>query len=103
MLAELLPLDESRRSDGRVALTFLAYTAVRPAAPAPLHEDTVGLIGFIAEQVRVAQAAGEAGAGTIPPTPRSGCWRSWRGSASIYSAGTTHRTPHWPRWTPTWT
>ncbi|WP_089021632.1 TetR/AcrR family transcriptional regulator [Micromonospora coriariae] len=48
MIAALLPLDERTRDDGRVALAFLAYTAVRPAAASGLHEDTVQLIGFIA-------------------------------------------------------
>lgn len=63
MLAELLPLDEQRRADGRVALAFLAYTAVRPAVAAPLHQDTAELVAFIAEQIRAAQAAGEADRG----------------------------------------
>jgi AcrR family transcriptional regulator len=60
MLRELLPLDEARRSDGRVALAFLAYTVVRPAAAAPLREDTAGMVAFLAEQIRAAQATGEA-------------------------------------------
>lgn len=66
MLAELLPLDDQRRADGRVALAFLAYTAVRPAAAAALHDDTAGLIDFIAGQVRAAQTTGEAEAGIDP-------------------------------------
>lgn len=52
MLAELLPLDEERRADGRVALAFLAYTAVRPAVAAALHDETTALLGFIAGQIR---------------------------------------------------
>ncbi|RZU73105.1 TetR family transcriptional regulator [Micromonospora kangleipakensis] len=60
MLVELLPLDESRRADGRVALAFLAYTAVRPTVAAALHQETAGLLAFIAGQIRIAQAAGTA-------------------------------------------
>ncbi|MEU3452055.1 TetR family transcriptional regulator C-terminal domain-containing protein [Micromonospora sp. NPDC006766] len=56
MLAELLPLDEARRADGRVALAFLAYTAVRPAVAAALHGETAELLAFIAGQIRAAQA-----------------------------------------------
>ncbi|MEH1164288.1 TetR family transcriptional regulator C-terminal domain-containing protein [Micromonospora sp. CPCC 205539] len=48
MIAALLPLDEGTRDDGRVALAFLAYTAVRPAAAPGLRADTVQLTGFIA-------------------------------------------------------
>ncbi|NYF56738.1 TetR/AcrR family transcriptional regulator [Micromonospora purpureochromogenes] len=60
MLGEVLPLDAPRRADGRVALAFLAYTAVRPAVAAGLHQDTAGLLAFIAGQIRAAQAAGVA-------------------------------------------
>ncbi|MEH1101948.1 TetR/AcrR family transcriptional regulator [Micromonospora sp. CPCC 205561] len=48
MIAALLPLDERARDDGRVALAFLAYTAVRPAAAPGLREDTARLAAFIA-------------------------------------------------------
>jgi AcrR family transcriptional regulator len=48
MLAALLPLDEPAGNDGRVALAFLAYTAVRPEAGAGLRADTAELIRFIA-------------------------------------------------------
>ncbi|RKR85982.1 TetR family transcriptional regulator [Micromonospora pisi] len=48
MIATLLPLDEHTRADGRVALAFLAYTAVRPAAASALREETAQLVGFIA-------------------------------------------------------
>lgn len=66
MLAELLPLDEARRADGRVALAFLAYTAVRPDVAAALHRETAELLGFIAGQIRAAQAAAR-GRATIDP------------------------------------
>ncbi|MEU8130907.1 TetR/AcrR family transcriptional regulator [Micromonospora sp. DT15] len=62
MLAALLPLDEGTRDNGRVALAFLAYTAVRPSAAPSLHEDTAQFTGFIAsvlpDRHGVAAAAG---------------------------------------------
>ncbi|GAA4572567.1 TetR/AcrR family transcriptional regulator [Micromonospora coerulea] len=64
MIAALLPLDEQTRSDGRVALAFLAYTAVRPAAAAGLREETAQLIAFIAS-VLPAPNANEAAAGLL--------------------------------------
>ncbi|MEU9824574.1 TetR/AcrR family transcriptional regulator [Micromonospora chersina] len=64
MLAELLPLDEERRADGRVALAFLAYTAVRPAVAAALHDETAALLDFIAGLIR-------AGAGTTVDPERA--------------------------------
>ena len=51
MIAALLPLDEATREDGRVALAFLAYTAVRPAASAELHPTTAEFVHFIASQL----------------------------------------------------
>ena len=48
MIAALLPLDEQTRDEGRVALAFLAYTAVRPAAAASLRAETAQLVSFIA-------------------------------------------------------
>ncbi|MGC4748281.1 TetR/AcrR family transcriptional regulator [Micromonospora sp. DT201] len=48
MIAALLPLDEGTRDDGRVALAFLAYTAVRPAAAPSLREGTRQFTEFIA-------------------------------------------------------
>ena len=48
MIATLLPLDGEARSDGRVALAFLAYTAVRPAASAELRPSTAQFVDFIA-------------------------------------------------------
>jgi len=48
MIAALLPLDAERRDDGRVALAFLAYTAVRPAAAEALREDTAQMVDFVA-------------------------------------------------------
>jgi AcrR family transcriptional regulator len=47
-IAALLPLDKPSTDDGRVALAFLAYTAVRPDAAAGLRSDTDQLVTFIA-------------------------------------------------------
>lgn len=52
VVAEMLPVDEPRRADGRVALAFLAYTAVRPEAAAPLRADTAAMLTFFADQIR---------------------------------------------------
>nr|WP_296067778.1 TetR family transcriptional regulator C-terminal domain-containing protein [uncultured Actinoplanes sp.] len=56
LIAALLPLDDASREDGRVALAFLAYTAVRPAASASLREDTAQLVAFIAGLLPVTPA-----------------------------------------------
>jgi len=48
IISSLLPLDEATRDDGRVALAFLAYTAVRPTAASALREDTAQMTAFIA-------------------------------------------------------
>lgn len=62
MLGALLPLDDQSRDNGRVALAFLAYTAVRPAAAAELHDGTAQLVDFVAGLLggpdRVGAAAG---------------------------------------------
>jgi hypothetical protein len=50
MIMALLPLDDESRDNGRVALAFLAYTAVRPEAAA-LREDTSELVDFIASML----------------------------------------------------
>jgi len=56
LIAALLPLDDASREDGRVALAFLAYTAVRPAASASLREETAQLVAFIAGLLPVTPA-----------------------------------------------
>ena len=71
VLAEILPLDEARRADGRVALAFLAYTAVRPAA-GTLREDTATMLGFVADEIRAAQSAGDAHAHIDPDAAAAG-------------------------------
>jgi AcrR family transcriptional regulator len=60
MIVALLPLDEPSRDYGRVALAFLAYTAVRPAAAAELHEDTAQLVTFVANMLSVPDPVGAA-------------------------------------------
>ncbi|MEE6263075.1 TetR/AcrR family transcriptional regulator [Plantactinospora sonchi] len=62
LLVALLPLDQQQQLDGRVALAFLAYAAVRPAVAAALGRDNNLMHQWIAEQVRVIRAAG-------PPPP----------------------------------
>ncbi|WP_431936127.1 TetR/AcrR family transcriptional regulator [Micromonospora sp. RP3T] len=57
MIVALLPLDERTRDDGRVALAFLAYSAVRPQAATGLREGTEQLTGFIASMLPVSNAA----------------------------------------------
>lgn len=59
LLIQLLPLDEPRRVEGRVALEFHAYAAKRPAVAATLSEDTARMREFMADQIRHAQAASE--------------------------------------------
>ncbi|GHJ15972.1 MULTISPECIES: TetR/AcrR family transcriptional regulator [unclassified Micromonospora] len=56
-IVALLPLDERTRDDGRVALAFLAYSAVRPQAAIGLREGTEQLTGFIASMLPVSNAA----------------------------------------------
>ncbi|MEV6303392.1 TetR family transcriptional regulator [Actinoplanes sp. NPDC051861] len=47
LLTALLPLDDESRAIGRVALAFLAYTAVRPSGDPSLNEGTAQMAGFI--------------------------------------------------------
>lgn len=66
VLVELLPLDEPRRAEGRVALAFLAYAAARPQVAAALREDTARMRRFLAGQVRAARDEGTVPEGTDP-------------------------------------
>ncbi|MFG3554353.1 TetR/AcrR family transcriptional regulator [Micromonospora sp. NPDC047557] len=61
MIVALLPLDEHTRDDGRVALAFLAYTAVRPSAAPSLRDDTAQLTAFIASVLPTDDAAAATG------------------------------------------
>ncbi|GAA2441717.1 TetR/AcrR family transcriptional regulator [Streptomyces macrosporus] len=60
LLTGLLPLDEPRRAEGRVALAFLAYSAARPRVAAALREDAAGMREVLAGRIRAAQDAGDA-------------------------------------------
>ena len=66
LLVQLLPLDEPRRTEGRVTLAFLAYAAVNPTVAAAVRADTAQLHEFVADRVRAAQDAGEAPAALDP-------------------------------------
>jgi len=91
LLVQLLPLDEPRRVDGRVALAFLAYTAVRPAVAAALRRDTARMREFMADQIRAAQAAGEAPT-AIDPTHAATALLAVVEGLGIYLLG-EHYTP----------
>jgi AcrR family transcriptional regulator len=60
MIVALLPLDDQTRDNGRVALAFLAYTAVRPTAAAALRGDNAELVDFIAGMLTVPDPVGAA-------------------------------------------
>ncbi len=79
VFADLLPLDEPRRADGRVALAFLAYAAVRPTTAALLREDTARLLAFVADTIRAEQAAGNAGSQVDAPTAAAGLLATMEG------------------------
>ena len=55
-LLEILPLDEERRADGKVALAFMAYAAVRPEVAAEQRKGSVGLRDFVASLLPGADA-----------------------------------------------
>lgn len=71
LLGQLLPLDGARRTEGRVALAFHAYAAVRPAA-ARLNSGNERLRGFIADRLRAARAEGAAPPGIPEPAAAAG-------------------------------
>ena len=52
LLVQLLPVDDDRVLEGRVAIAFHAYAASRPAVATRLREDTRGMRAMIAEQIR---------------------------------------------------
>jgi AcrR family transcriptional regulator len=59
LLVQMLPLDEERAVEGRVALAFFAHAAVRPHVAAELRENTVVLRAFFADQIRAAGRASD--------------------------------------------
>lgn len=58
LFVQLLPLDETRRTEGRVALAFMAYAAARPEIGVTVRADNALLREVITERIRTAQAAG---------------------------------------------
>jgi AcrR family transcriptional regulator len=50
-LCTLLPLGDESRADGRVALAFLAYTAVRPASAPALRDETAQMVSFLSSLI----------------------------------------------------
>ena len=91
LLAELLPLDEARRVEGRVALAFLAYAAVKPAVATALREDTARMHEFVADQIRAAQTA-DAVPRSIDPAPAATALLAVVEGLGIYVLG-EHYTP----------
>jgi len=52
MVVSLLPLDDESRTYGRVAMAFLAYTAVRPEAGATLRAESGEMLDFVTDLIR---------------------------------------------------
>ncbi|GIF52319.1 hypothetical protein Afe04nite_68580 [Asanoa ferruginea] len=48
MVTQMLPLDEERRADGKVALAFFAYAATRPQVAEVQRQGALGLRDFFA-------------------------------------------------------
>jgi AcrR family transcriptional regulator len=48
MVTQMLPLDDERRADGKVALAFFAYAATRPQVAEVQRQGSVGLRDFFA-------------------------------------------------------
>jgi AcrR family transcriptional regulator len=85
LLTGVLPLDDESRVYGRVALAFLAYTAVRVEAAAPLREQTRELLGFVADLIRAGGAVED------PETAAAGLLAAMEG-LGVYLLG-GHFTP----------
>ena len=56
MVVQMLPLDEARRADGKVALAFFAYAATRPEVAEVQRRGSVGLRDFFATLMPVPAA-----------------------------------------------
>ena len=72
LLIQLLPVDEPRMQEGRVALAFYAYAAVKPAIASGLRADTTRIREFLAQQIRLGQAAGTASTDVDPTKAATG-------------------------------
>lgn len=66
LLAEMLPLSEHGRAEAPVWIAFLARAVVESRLATPLSEGSQRLDGFISEQIRAAQRAGDARVGLDP-------------------------------------
>ena len=98
LLVQLLPVDDDRVLEGRVAIAFHAYAASRPAVATRLRDDTRGMRAMIAEQIPVRRDA----APSTPSRPPPACSRSSRVWRSTCSAVTSPPTTPSPPSTPTW-
>ena len=96
LLVQLLPVDDDRVLEGRVAIAFHAYAASRPAVATRLREDTRGIRAMIAEQIRRVDTAP-----WTPSRPPPVCSPSSRGWRSTSSAATSRPTTPSPPSTPT--
>ncbi|MEV0385914.1 TetR/AcrR family transcriptional regulator [Nonomuraea sp. NPDC050643] len=61
-LLEVLPLDETRRFEARIGLAFLARSVVSEELARLFQAGLPYVVGFYADQIRAAQAAGEVAA-----------------------------------------
>lgn len=66
MFMQLLPLDETRRAEGRLVLAFHAYAAAKPQVAVAARENSGKLHEWVAGQIRAERAAGRAPAGPDP-------------------------------------
>lgn len=66
VLLEILPLDAERTVEAQVAFAFLGRAAVRPEIAAHLLDSVLQLEGFLADQIRRAQAVDRAPAHLKP-------------------------------------
>lgn len=66
LLVQLLPLDEERRTEGRVALAFMAYAAAHPEVGAAVRADNAYLRKIITERIHDGQMAQEVHSGHDP-------------------------------------
>lgn len=88
IVTALLPLQESERADGRVALAFMAYSATKRAAAEGLGESNGDMREFIAERIRSAQTAEQAPTDLDPERAADGLFAMAEGLAlHVLSAG----------------
>lgn len=66
LLVQLLPFDDTRRIEGRVAVAFQAYTLRSTAIAEKLREANDGLRAYLADLIHDAQATGQAPAHLDP-------------------------------------